>query len=919
MKNLEYFSLMNNNFFSFMDKHPFEDDGRLRSYISYEAICLMDDLRIKRDCGGLFDFIGDTNRPKLLGDKGVSEEDIIPLPVRDTNAASLKIAKRLAKLGYFIKGDTLCMLKKGGYEEVPVSTQADRYIFLRNAVYFAIKTPLKSLGTHGGLDRYQEPDGHLGYRQESGGRTYYVPSEPTFKGAVDVLFLYVKKLLPLISDVKTAPYPVYDVKGKCMNFVTKPGQSANEYPDVYGCFENGVYPEVSSFEEAASLFGEHVLPIVPKHIKTGRHIYLASLFWSVLKDAWPVNKSPCLYFYSDERGAGKTTASDILNFVGNGAYGLSSGKVTGRGGDQWRREFFSALDKKRSSVMELANVDSALISETLMEYITAGSVYGKHTGDRVAKDFSSNAIPVVTAAGTSQEHEDWDRRTAIVEFEKKGLESLPNIEEDIPNYDYAKIRGVLFGIARFALKGMNGLNCKYQGAFPFWATMGAACLKAVGIDADFKEGEISYFRELKKAASEDKSSECQILGKALREVYKGDAFTIRHLLDETLHDLSPEALDALNDLKDGPHLNKITLGRAFSKYYKDMGLKKNIVCNKAHYFFEEEYPEDPEDPPVPPSWGASNKEVNINKTGSYEVNVEQHHTQDILQACLNNGARQSTVQGMYHCGGEAHKRRDLNPSLSIDIDKNVAHCFHPSCTFVTDSLKSNDVGTFKYRRTRHCYPTKAPPTDVIPYLKENEFFHNDRKVLEHIKNSVGGSPPYARDNFLYSEKLNCIAAKVITSDRSLSVHRLFLNPDMTLKNRAMLGDTKGGYVEIKSGATLNPSDRKKTIITEGIETALALSLAFYGNRQELKNNVVKWFDCEHPRIIAGLSATNIPHIEIPPHSFICIAGENDSASNDAYQKLCKANPLAQIKFVLPSHFKKKPTGFDFRDWVTECR
>jgi phage/plasmid primase-like uncharacterized protein len=135
--------------------------------------------------------------------------------------------------------------------------------------------------------------------------------------------------------------------------------------------------------------------------------------------------------------------------------------------------------------------------------------------------------------------------------------------------------------------------------------------------------------------------------------------------------------------------------------------------------------------------------------------------------------------------------------------------------------------------------------------------------------------------------------------RFIGLHRTYLKPDGSGKapvepNKMMLGQLRGGSVP------LSPI-RETLIISEGIETALSVALA-------ASPDVSVW---------AALSATNMPHLILPPLPFaqtIIIAADPDKAGvKAAYLSARKwADEGRLVKIAVP------PSTKDFNDILQEA-
>ncbi len=321
-------------------------------------------------------------------------------------------------------------------------------------------------------------------------------------------------------------------------------------------------------------------------------------------------------------------------------------------------------------------------------------------------------------------------------------------------------------------------------------------------------------------------------------------------------------------------------------------------------------------------------------------------SQDIAQVAKSLGKAHLSGQN-WICLCPAHD--DRTPSLSIALSQDgklLLHCY-AGCSFEEILQELHDkkllYNSNGYQNTYFGYSTKAPKQPKPPKVGHSSQSPASKVHLKLSKVPSHGEPQPPVDNpsllrlwalsrpsvntiverYLHSRGLTgsispiirylpdclhtptqtqwpCMVGAIIWwPDRLIGIHRTYLKPDGSGKapvepNKMMLGQLRGGSVPLNKV-------QETLIISEGIETALSVAVA-------ASPNVSVW---------AALSATNMPHLILPPVPLaqtIIIAADPDEAgiraAHSSAQKWADEGRL--VKIAVP------PSKKDFNDILQEA-
>ena len=827
-----------------------------------------------------------------------------------------RVVPRLNSLGFFqtFANTPIKINASGEYDAVSTNFTAG-LVYLQEVIQFVVKhTPRETTDPATGTKKLSTKENSeemvarkiIRYQHgEFAGQEhpiYYSLITPSLQAAVAPLWRKILSRLPRINKVKKTPY-VLKEEDK-YKFVFTPGHE--ETSKIFGYFdsERVTIPKIKTIEEALSVFSPIQKMVDTIHfdetIGAGSTGYIASLFGVVLQDLQQTNVSPLLYFYSSERGAGKSTAVYFLSKLAEPDQ-VDSYKLTYKEPQQFKREFSSALDHSGRNIIELANVDENIDSSPILaDYITCGTIAVKHTGETRSSNITSNTIIAATGADYIPSGADFLSRTLLISLLGRNNKK----DKGRGDYDWFNFKVRLLRIAEFFLKTGPKETKKFQ-RFTEWSNTSLRIALSLGLTDTVSGSGVGQFVSARKDRAYTIMSEF-----LCSKFCSQPRFTSKDVLDSLMTDANNEVGEAYTLLSGYKHAYINTIGKFLNTHAKKLlvevieGSGKNP--NKYCIHMDTALPTDGI-PSVPSGEGFNVTPIETSRDAIDSFKASHDIVEIAKKHCTG---RPTKIDSRGEVKMSCCFHDEKTPSLSLNSAKGMFHCYGCGA--------EGDVITFISLLENKTFPeviSEVSGKDAISYVKKVKIIQPEEEpfaVLDFIKriatknHTLGVSavrryfkdrlqsslPAYNLGAFRYDDRRRIIMSIVMTEGKATGLHRLYLNDvgdDLQKidgkRVRKMLGRVSGGAVQL---TTMKSSG---LFVTEGIETGLAvLSMVENGEKYPIFAGKRKY------DVFAALSSSGVGKLKLPPHvKHVIVCKENDAASEKAYEALVDRYRDSDIK------------------------
>lgn len=894
------------------------------------------------------------------------ESDFIYAPfdrVETMMDAGQRIADRLTLLGYFKdkKGRVVRIRQDGAVEQL-ISEHASTirgslaYALMSKVIRFVVPNkPRQEWDKDGkdivGVKEARRTDRTIGKRKDILYKdtqywTYLNEANPNQDVVVNYIWEYVLESLPYVTKVFTAPRFIN--RGKTYSICLDRGLSLET--SAFSAFDDtdmdcGLKKPCASDEEAQRLFTpiRKMVDTISfnENLGAGKAGYVAALFGAALQELHEKCWQPFYYFYSDVQGSGKSEAVKWLGAVADPSVGEAR-SLTIRKKVDLEKEVFSAFDTTHmnAKVIELANVKTDLddVPAILANTLTGGSIVQKHTNDTAAKHVRNNTIFCATGAGTIPTDPDFIRRTCLFVLNKRDealdYENTKKSNKEKTSADWLNLKLRLQRVAEYYLNKDSDTDVT---PFFFWFDWSKTCLKLakiLGYDSDInKHGAVSSFSTMRTDGAMNSIKSFLEFNLIPNKKYTStDLLNIIHNVDD---ENLQKAKCSLSPVPFGKFLYK-NAGRLGLMVHKSTGTNPNMYSVQG----DNVPPQGPTKPKEDTRNEASVKNNNIVRfhtphndfwgrltseymggVAAFKASVSITHMYEMLGGDIRSAKRSSGKDTLYTC---LFHTPDKNPSMSINEENGVFHCF--SCGEGGDVISMIKRATGKSTQEVINLPIenvkpkfiekKSPPEkfDVLAYCKNvssADPAKTAQKLADYKNAQLKTKKPLSlsQGSFGYNDSQNFLFGKVqkFNGERweYTGVHRLFLDSG----DKKCLGRVKGG------GVLVSGNENATTyVLSEGIGTAMAAEAA----RNDERFDDLPIYGLKHYANFSCISAGGIASFKLPPHvTEVIIVVDNDDAGRAARDEFFLTYSHLNRVSCVDFEEEERKNGYDLRDFYLE--